>query len=74
MLDEEEKTLRLSDALTGAPVALVVGPEGGLSREEVKRLQQRGGVCVTLGPRVLRTETAALAALSVLLHRLGELG
>lgn len=74
VLDEEEKTLRLSDALTGAPVALVVGPEGGLSREEVKRLQQRGGVCVTLGSRVLRTETAALAALSVLLHRLGELG
>ena len=74
VLDEEERALRLSDALTDAPLALVVGPEGGLSREEVAQLKAAGGVSVTLGPRVLRTETAALAALAVLLHRMGELG
>ncbi len=74
VLDEEEHALRLSDALGDGPVALVVGPEGGLAREEVVALRQSGGVSVTLGPRVLRTETAALAALAVLLHRRGELG
>ncbi|MBX5484566.1 MAG: 16S rRNA (uracil(1498)-N(3))-methyltransferase [Myxococcaceae bacterium] len=76
ILDEEERTRRLSEALpsSDAPVALVVGPEGGLSREEIQRLILLGGVPVTLGDYILRTETAALAALSVLRHRDGQLG
>lgn len=76
ILDEEERTLRLSAAVRRdpGPVALVIGPEGGLSREEVAALQGRGGIPVTLGPRVLRTETAGIAAASVLLHLHGELG
>jgi len=55
-------------------VALVVGPEGGLAREEVRMLCDRGGVPVSLGPLVLRTETAGLAALAVLRHLDGLLG
>ncbi len=58
----------------GDPLALVVGPEGGLDRGEVTALAEVGGVPVTLGRRVLRTETAALAALAVLQHLRGELG
>jgi 16S rRNA (uracil1498-N3)-methyltransferase len=76
VLDEEERERRLSSA-TGdgsGPLALVVGPEGGLDREEVAELRQAGGESVTLGPLVLRTETAALVALAVLRHRQGLLG
>ncbi len=79
VLDEEEEALPLSAAVAQAlsdaqPLALVIGPEGGLSRAEVAALQQLGAVPVTLGRRVLRTETAALAALAVLLFLQGELG
>lgn len=77
VLDEEERATPLGQALGvvgEAPVALVVGPEGGLERAEVAALVARGGVPVTLGRRVLRTETAALAALAILQHLRGELG
>lgn len=76
VLDEEETRVRLSHAaaLGEGPVALVIGPEGGLTRGEVEAVRARGGIAVTLGRRVLRTETAALAALSVLRHLEGELG
>lgn len=47
-------------------VVLAVGPEGGFSDNELRALQQYGFISVRLGPRVLRTETAALAALSAL--------
>ncbi len=78
VLDEEEKALSLSRALASvgaqAPLALVIGPEGGLTRDEVAQLERLGARSVTLGARILRTETAALAALAVLLHLSGELG
>lgn len=76
VLDEEERALRLSEAVRReeGPRVLVIGPEGGLSREEVAALVARGALPVTLGQRVLRTETASLAALSVLAHLAGDLG
>jgi 16S rRNA (uracil1498-N3)-methyltransferase len=78
VLDEEERALPLGEAFRQlpreAPVALVVGPEGGLAREEVQALQALGARPVTLGRLVLRTETAALAALAVMAHLDGELG
>ncbi|WNG33910.1 16S rRNA (uracil(1498)-N(3))-methyltransferase [Archangium violaceum] len=78
VLDEEESAVPLGEAFRacapGAPVALVVGPEGGLDREEVSVLRALGGRPVTLGRRILRTETAALAALAVMAHLDGELG
>ena len=48
------------------PTVLAVGPEGGFSDKEQDALRQSGFVAVNLGPRVLRTETAALAALSAM--------
>jgi len=79
ILDEEEQGERLGNVVGRSadaerPVALVVGPEGGLAREEVRMLCDRGGVPVSLGPLVLRTETAGLAALAVLRHLDGLLG
>jgi 16S rRNA (uracil1498-N3)-methyltransferase len=76
LLDEEEHSTRLQDALRGADATyqLLIGPEGGLTREEVALARSAGFVPVTLGPRILRTETAGLAALAILQHRLGDLG
>ena len=78
VLDEEESAVPLGElfraSAPGTPVALVVGPEGGLAREEVAALQALGGRPVTLGRRILRTETAALAALAVMAYLDGELG
>lgn len=73
----EEATARLLETLpeqTPAAVGLVVGPEGGLTAEEVDGLTARGATAVSLGPLVLRTETAALAASVVLLSRYARIG
>lgn len=79
VLDEDERAVALSQAFASVtashtPVALVVGPEGGLERAEVQALTAAGATAVTLGRLILRTETAALAALAVLRHLDGELG
>lgn len=58
----------------GDDIALLIGPEGGLSEAELAQAAERGWWGVSLGPRVLRTETAALAALTALQLRAGDLG
>jgi 16S rRNA (uracil1498-N3)-methyltransferase len=74
LLDPEE-SLRLGQAARGARrVLLAVGPEGGFSPEERARAREGGLLPAGLGPLVLRTETAGLAALAVVLHVSGELG
>lgn len=55
-------------------VALMVGPEGGFSLEEVERAQAVGFLPVSLGPRILRTETAAMVASAIVQSYLGDLG
>jgi 16S rRNA (uracil1498-N3)-methyltransferase len=60
-------------ALRSAPaVTVLVGGEGGLSAEEVEAVRSAGGRFVSLGPRLLRADTAALAALVVLQACLGD--
>lgn len=54
-------------------VALVIGPEGGLSADEIRRAEQHQFQPLALGPRVLRTETAPIAAISVLQYLWGDL-
>ena len=54
-------------------VGVVIGPEGGISPEEAETLSRAGAKPVTLGPRILRTETAGLAALISLLTLSGDM-
>jgi 16S rRNA (uracil1498-N3)-methyltransferase len=77
MLYEGQTPLGLKQILTqfqGSSYLLLIGPEGGFSAEEVDFCQQRGAHIVTMGPRILRTETAAVAALSIVLYECGDLG
>jgi 16S rRNA (uracil1498-N3)-methyltransferase len=75
LLHPDAADLRLSAAVRGAPqLLLAVGPEGGFSPAEIERGAREGLLAACLGPLVLRTETAGLAALSVALHVHGELG
>lgn len=55
-------------------VAIIIGPEGGFEEEEIELLRERGGHIITLGPRILRTETAGFTAVSLISYELGDLG
>jgi 16S rRNA (uracil1498-N3)-methyltransferase len=55
-------------------IALLIGPEGGFTDEEVALASGKGAIPVGLGPRILRTETAAVVASALILYELGEMG
>jgi 16S rRNA (uracil1498-N3)-methyltransferase len=75
MLWEAAVGSSLKVALTGASqIALFVGPEGSFTPEEAATAQQLGFQAVKLGPRILRAETAGLAATAAIMHELGEWG
>ncbi len=61
-------------AMPPATGLVLVGPEGGLAREEVEAARGRGWAPASLGPRILRTETAGPAVVAVLQFRFGDLG
>ncbi|MCL2817857.1 MAG: 16S rRNA (uracil(1498)-N(3))-methyltransferase [Clostridiales bacterium] len=78
---EDESGLSFAQAVArfsanGKPgaAALLIGPEGGLEKEEAELCRQHGGLTLSLGPRILRSETAALAALSVMMYVWGDVG
>ncbi len=54
-------------------LAIVIGPEGGMSEDEIARMKDVSCQSVTLGPRILRTETAGLCAMSALLCLYGDM-
>ncbi len=57
----------------GKSISLLVGPEGGLNEDEVQLAMTHGFTPLALGPRILRTETAAISALSILQAAVGDL-
>lgn len=63
---------RLDPAKTVEKACILIGPEGGLSEEEIGSARTAGFAALTLGPRVMRTETAPLAALSLLQQFWGD--
>ncbi len=72
----EEAEFPLRTALVGGAdrLAVLVGPEGGLEGAEAEALADAGAQLVSLGPRILRTENAALVTVSALLYHYGVIG
>ncbi len=76
---EEERSTSLRSVLTQADprpfsINLFIGPEGGFDPQETEQGKSYGAVPVTLGPRILRAETAGLAAAAAILYELGDMG
>lgn len=78
LLWEGEKVNHLRDILSGLPlpndIGVLVGPEGGFSPEEAAAATAAGFIPVSLGKRIVRTETASLIILSILQFHWGDLG
>jgi len=72
---EREDTVFVKDLQVEAPesAGVIIGPEGGFEPAEAARLVQSGANAVSLGPRILRTETAGMVALTLLGSRFGDL-
>lgn len=75
---EEEKERSLASVLAAAEqvpfsINLFIGPEGGFTAGELAQAENYGALAVTLGPRILRTETAGLVAATAILYALGDL-
>ena len=73
---EEEQSIKIKDLPHKSQfgsVAVLIGPEGGFSLEEVEISRKYGFQSVSLGPRLLRTETAPLAAISIIQYHWGDL-
>jgi len=74
---EMEKSLGLRQVLQGfygEKINIVIGPEGGFEEYEIEMLKNIGAHIVTLGPRILRTETAGIITVAMVLYELGDLG
>lgn len=79
---ENEKENTLKNELIGLKdikkeklkIGVVIGPEGGIEKEEVEILKESGAKVITLGERILRTETVAFTMISIIMYELGDLG
>ena len=69
---ENEKNISLktilNDNKNASKIAIVIGPEGGFDKEEAKELEESGAKGVSLGKTILRTETAAIAMISMIMY------
>ena len=76
---EKEKITTLKEVLVKLPqkdlkIAIIIGPEGGFDEQEIKMLEQSNCKIVTLGNRILRTETVSIAMTSIILYELADFG
>jgi len=78
ILSEDMEGASLKDAFNNQrdqeAITLLVGPEGGFSRQEVSLASGRGYLKISLGPRILRTETAPITAISIIQYEIGDMG
>lgn len=74
---EDARDTRLKDVhaerADAADLAILIGPEGGISGKEAEEAKEAGALCVTLGPRILRTETAAIASVTAAMTLWGDM-
>lgn len=72
--NECEKTYKLSeiDLTVDKKIAVIIGSEGGFSKNEIEKLISIGAKSITLGKRILRAETASIALTSVVMYKIGE--
>ena len=68
-LKKELKNLKKLDK-EEIKVAVIIGPEGGIAPEEIEMFEENGAKIITLGNRILRTETVALSVLSIIMYEL----
>lgn len=68
--DMKATAATIDDVCGGDSIGIFIGPEGGFERGEVEQAMKEGAIPVSLGRRILRTETAGLAILSVLMFRI----
>ncbi|WP_168119312.1 RsmE family RNA methyltransferase [Paenibacillus sp. HB172176] len=71
---KQEEMGKADEKANSPKVLLVVGPEGGFAEEEASQAEEAGAICVSLGKRILRTETAGIVGLTCLLYESGEMG
>lgn len=71
---EDEKKLKdiLLENKNSKTIAVFIGPEGGFDDEEIKIAGENGFATVTLGPRIMRTETAPIACIAAVMYELGD--
>ncbi|MBR1822588.1 MAG: 16S rRNA (uracil(1498)-N(3))-methyltransferase [Clostridia bacterium] len=74
---EDARGTRVKDVCAALPeardIGIVIGPEGGMSPQEVAAMRAVGGRTVTLGPRILRTETAAVVSAALAMQLWGDI-
>lgn len=74
---EDEVVYTIKEGLQNLPagkINIVIGPEGGFESSEIDKLKSIGGKVVTLGNRILRTETAGIVTATIILYELGNIG
>lgn len=68
----EKSKVRIKESALAKSVGIFIGPEGGFSKEEIAMIEEIGGLPISLGHRILRTETAGMVVLSLLMFEMDQ--
>ncbi len=71
--EDEDMTSVSKTDISGKKIAIVVGSEGGFTKEEVDKAKKSGAKILSLGKRILRAETASIVACALILYKMGEM-
>lgn len=72
-IKKELKELKKSNKKENLKIGIIIGPEGGIEKDEIEFLKKSGAKIVTLGNRILRTETAPIVMTSVIMYELNQM-